>query len=187
VFERFTDRARNAVELAQAEARELGHDHVGIEHILLGLLREEEGLAARVLRELGVTVEDVHPHVAALEGRRDEIRTGAIPFTPRAKKALELALRESLSFGHDYIGTEHILLGLVRVEDGAGLLAAHDAKYERVRDCVLTMLPGDLRPGRGRKPSLRAVRSDARESHQVLAILAAFGIGVLVGKAIAAQ
>ncbi len=186
MFERFTDRARHAVERAQDEARTLGHDHVGIEHLLLGLLTEEEGMAARALRELGLTVEDVRPHVAALRGRRDETITGRIPFMPGAKKALELALRESLSFGHDYIGTEHILLGIVRVEGGTGLLAAHGASHERVRECIVTLLPGGIAPRRRGAPSL-TVRSDYPESRRVLAILAAFGLGVLVGKSVAAH
>src|SRR5207237_1339240 len=108
-----SERARQVVVLAQDEARALRHNYIGTEHILLGLLREEEGLAARVLESLDITVEEVRAQVARIVGQGDEVTTGQIPFTPRAKKVLELALREALSLGHNYIGTEHILLGLV--------------------------------------------------------------------------
>src|ERR1051325_5982615 len=113
VFERFTERARQVVVLAQEEARGLKHNYIGTEHILLGLLREEEGLAARVLESLEITAEGVRGRVVEIVGRGDEVTTGQIPFTPRAKKVLELALREALSLGHNYIGTEHILLGQI--------------------------------------------------------------------------
>ena len=189
MFERFTDRAQHAVELAQDEARGLGHDHVGMEHLLLGLLREEDGLAARVLHELGVTAENVRPHVSALVGRRDEVATGRIPFTPGAKKALELALREALSLGHNYIGTEHLLLGLVRGEDDVGLLTAHGANYDRVRECTWSLLArvrSEDSP-RLRTPSEQPVHSDTPHSRHLLAILAAFGLGVVVGKAVSAH
>ena len=119
MFERFTERARQVVVLAQDEARALKHNYIGTEHILLGLLREEEGLAARVLESLDITVEEVRAQVARIVGQGDEVTTGQIPFTPRAKKVLELALREALSLGHNYIGTEHILLGLVRENEGS--------------------------------------------------------------------
>jgi ATP-dependent Clp protease ATP-binding subunit ClpC len=105
LFERFTERARQVVVLAQDEARALKHNYIGTEHILLGLLREEEGLAARVLESLDITVEEVRAQVARIVGQGDEVTTGQIPFTPRAKKVLELALREALSLGHNYIGT----------------------------------------------------------------------------------
>src|SRR6186997_1605513 len=105
MFERFTERARQVVVLAQDEARALKHNYIGTEHILLGLLREEEGLAARVLESLDITVEEVRAQVARIVGQGDEVTTGQIPFTPRAKKVLELALREALSLGHNYIGT----------------------------------------------------------------------------------
>ena len=114
MFERFTEKARQVVVLAQDEAQALGHNYIGTEHLLLGLLREREGLAARVLHSLDVTVEEVRAQVARIVGRGDEVRAGMIPFTPRAKKALELALREAQALGHNYIGTEHVLLGLVR-------------------------------------------------------------------------
>src|SRR5207253_7953647 len=109
MFERFTERARQVVVLAQEEARTLKHNYIGTEHILLGLLREEEGLGARVLESLGVTLEEVQGQVARIVGEGDEVTTGQIPFTPRAKKVLELALREAQSMNHNYIGTEHLL------------------------------------------------------------------------------
>ncbi|HEY5431611.1 MAG TPA: Clp protease N-terminal domain-containing protein [Solirubrobacteraceae bacterium] len=113
MFERFTERARHVVVLAQEEARALRHHYTGTEHILLGLLREEEGMAARVLASLEITVERVRAQVVGIVGSGEEVTTGQIPFTPRAKKVLELSLREALSLGHNYIGTEHILLGLI--------------------------------------------------------------------------
>src|SRR6266581_2355920 len=141
LFERFTERARQVVVLAQDEARALKHNYIGTEHILLGLLREEEGLAARVLESLDITVEEVRAQVA----------TGQIPFTPRAKKVLELALREALSLGHNYIGTEHILLGLVRENEGvaARILLDFAADSEKIRNEVIRMLsgPGGRRQG----------------------------------------
>jgi ATP-dependent Clp protease ATP-binding subunit ClpC len=118
MFERFTERARQVVVLAQDEARTLKHNYIGTEHILLGLLREEEGLAARVLRSLDITVEEVRAQVARIIGQGDEPPDANVPFTPRAKKVLELALREALSLGDNYIGTEHILLALVRENEG---------------------------------------------------------------------
>jgi ATP-dependent Clp protease ATP-binding subunit ClpC len=147
VFERFTERARQVVVLAQDEARALKHNYIGTEHILLGLLREEEGLAARVLESLDITVEEVRAQVARIVGQGDEVTTGQIPFTPRAKKVLELALREALSLGHNYIGTEHILLGLVRENEGvaARILLDFDADAEKIRNEIIRMLSG---PGR---------------------------------------
>jgi ATP-dependent Clp protease ATP-binding subunit ClpA len=132
MFERFTERARQVVVLAQEEARTLKHNYIGTEHILLGLLREEEGLAARVLESLDITVERVRAQVVRIVGSGEEVTSGQIPFTPRAKKVLELALREALSLGHNYIGTEHILLGLVRENEGvaARILLDFDADSE---------------------------------------------------------
>ncbi len=147
MFERFTERARQVVVLAQDEARALKHNYIGTEHILLGLLREEEGLAARVLESLDITVDEVRSQVARIVGQGDEVTTGQIPFTPRAKKVLELALREALSLGHNYIGTEHILLGLVRENEGvaARILLDFDADAEKIRNEIIRMLSG---PGR---------------------------------------
>src|SRR5262245_52852536 len=147
MFERFTERARQVVVLAQEEARTLKHNYIGTEHILLGLLREEEGLAARVLEGLEITVEEVRAQVIRIVGSGEEVTSGQIPFTPRAKKVLELALREALSLGHNYIGTEHILLGLVRENEGvaARILADFDADSEKIRNEIIRMLSG---PGR---------------------------------------
>src|SRR5262244_3997378 len=147
MFERFTERARQVVVLAQDEARTLKHNYIGTEHILLGLLREEEGLAARVLESLDITVERVRAQVVRIVGSGEEVTSGQIPFTPRAKKVLELALREALSLGHNYIGTEHILLGLVRENEGvaARILLDFDADAEKIRNEIIRMLSG---PGR---------------------------------------
>ena len=144
MFERFTERARQVVVLAQEEARTLKHNYIGTEHILLGLLREEEGLAARVLESLDITVERVRAQVVRIVGSGEEVTSGQIPFTPRAKKVLELALREALSLGHNYIGTEHILLGLVRENEGvaARILLDFDADSEKIRNEVIRMLSG---------------------------------------------
>jgi ATP-dependent Clp protease ATP-binding subunit ClpC len=141
------------VVLAQEEARTLKHNYIGTEHILLGLLREEEGLAARVLESLDITVERVRAQVVRIVGSGEEVTSGQIPFTPRAKKVLELALREALSLGHNYIGTEHILLGLVRENEGvaARILLDFDADSEKIRNEVIRMLsgPGGRRQGQG--------------------------------------
>ncbi len=144
MFERFTERARQVVVLAQEEARTLKHNYIGTEHILLGLLREQEGLAARVLESLELTAERVRALVVRIVGSGEEVTSGQIPFTPRAKKVLELSLREALSLGHDYIGTEHILLGLVRENEGvaARILLDFDAGPEKIRGELLRMLSG---------------------------------------------
>jgi ATP-dependent Clp protease ATP-binding subunit ClpC len=144
VFERFTERARQVVVLAQEEARALEHNYVGTEHILLGLLREEEGLAARTLDSLGVVIEPVRAQVARIVGTGEEVTSGQIPFTPRAKKVLELALREGLTLGHNYIGTEHILLGLARENSGvaARILLDQGVDGERIRAAVIDLLGG---------------------------------------------
>jgi Clp amino terminal domain, pathogenicity island component len=153
VFERFTERARQVVVLAQEEARTLKHNYIGTEHILLGLLREEEGLAARVLESLDITVERVRAEVVRIVGSGEKVTSGQIPFTPRAKTVLELALREALSLDHNYIGTEHILLGLVRENEGvaARILLDSDADSEKIRNEVIRMLsgPGGRRQGGG--------------------------------------
>ena len=153
MFERFTERARQVVVLAQEEARILKHSYIGTEHILLGLMREEEGLAARVLESLDITVERVRAQVVRIVGSGEEVTSGQIPFTPRAKQVLELALREALSLNHNYIGTEHILLGLARENQGvaARILLDFDADSEKIRDEVIRMLSG---PG-GRRSDRR--------------------------------
>jgi ATP-dependent Clp protease ATP-binding subunit ClpA len=147
VFERFTERARQVVVLAQEEARALSHNYIGTEHILLGLLREDQGIAARALASVGITVERVRAQVVRIVGAGEEATDGQIPFTPRAKKVLELALREALSLSHNYIGTEHILLGLIRENEGvaARILLDFDADSMTVRNAVIGMLaaPGN--------------------------------------------
>jgi ATP-dependent Clp protease ATP-binding subunit ClpC len=142
VFERFTDRARRTVVFAQEEARMLNHNYIGTEHILLGLLREEEGVAARALTSLGLSLEAVRHDVGEIVGRGSEVPRGHIPFTPRAKKVLELSLREALQLGHNYIGTEHILLGLIREGEGvaAQVLQKLGADLNRVRQTVVQLL-----------------------------------------------
>jgi Clp amino terminal domain, pathogenicity island component len=144
VFERFTERARVVVVVAQEEARQLMHDYIGTEHLLLALLRDEEGVAAQALASLGITVDDARRHVVRIVGNGEQSSPDAIPFTPRAKKVLELALREALSLSHNYIGTEHILLGLVREDESvaARILVDFDAGPERVRNAVMRLLPG---------------------------------------------
>ncbi|CAB4877617.1 MAG: AAA domain-containing protein [Actinobacteria bacterium] len=157
MFERFTERARQVVVLAQEEARTLKHNYIGTEHVLLGLLREEEGLAARVLESLDITAEKVRSQVVRIVGSGEEVTSGQIPFTPRAKKVLELALREALSLGHNYIGTEHILLGLIRENEGvaARILLDFDADADKIRNEVIRMLsgPGGRRQGSGKGAS----------------------------------
>ena len=142
MFERFTDRARRVVVLAQEEARVLDHNYIGTEHILLGLIHEGEGVAARALESLGISLEAVRTQVQEMIGPGDEAPTGHIPFTPRAKKVLELSLREALGLGHNYIGTEHILLGLIREGQGvaAQVLVKLGASFERVRQQVIQIL-----------------------------------------------
>src|SRR5437867_572195 len=166
MFERFTERARQVVVLAQDEARALKHNYIGTEHILLGLLREEEGLAARVLESLDITVERVRAQVVRIVGSGEEVTSGQIPFTPRAKKVLELALREALSLGHNYIGTEHILLGLVRENEGvaARILLDFDADSEKIRNEVIRMLSG---PG-GRQGAGAGATGEGKKSSKLL-------------------
>ncbi len=144
MFERFTDRARRVVVLAQEEARRLNHDYIGTEHILLGLIREGEGVAARALESLGISLEVVRQQVEEIIGRGQHGAPGHIPFTPRAKKVLELSLREANAPGHDYIGTEHILLGLIREGSGvaAQVLVKLGADLNRVRQQVVQLLYG---------------------------------------------
>ncbi|MGH2910095.1 MAG: ATP-dependent Clp protease ATP-binding subunit [Solirubrobacteraceae bacterium] len=172
MFERFTERARQVVVLAQEEARTLKHNYIGTEHILLGLLREEEGLAARVLESLDITVERVRAQVVRIVGSGEEVTSGQIPFTPRAKKVLELALREALSLGHNYIGTEHILLGLVRENEGvaARILLDFDADSEKIRNEVIRMLsgPGSRQRGSGTSGAGAAGAGEGKKSSKLL-------------------
>jgi ATP-dependent Clp protease ATP-binding subunit ClpC len=195
VFERFNARARHVVVLAQDEARGLKHDYLGTEHILLGLLREEEGVAARVLESLDITVEEVRAQVVRIVGEGDEVTTGEIPFAPRVKKTLELALREALSLGHNYIGTEHILLGLVRENEGtaARILLDFDADAETIRNEIIRMLSG---PGLREQSAMwepRTIRFASGRSAAVrrwfqwpsmLTGAALLGFGLLIGRLI---
>ena len=144
MFERFTDRARRVVVLAQEEARLLNHNYIGTEHILLGLIHEGEGVAAKALESLGISLEAVRSQVEELIGQGGSSPSGHIPFTPRAKKVLELSLREALQLGHNYIGTEHILLGLIREGEGvaAQVLVKLGADLSRVRQQVIQLLSG---------------------------------------------
>jgi ATP-dependent Clp protease ATP-binding subunit ClpC len=144
MFERFTDRARRVVVLAQEEARMLNHNYIGTEHILLGLIHEGEGVAAKALESLGISLDSVREQVQEIIGQGQQAPSGHIPFTPRAKKVLELSLREALQLGHNYIGTEHILLGLIREGEGvaAQVLVKLGADLNRVRQQVLQLLSG---------------------------------------------
>ena len=144
MFERFTDRARRTVVLAQEEARLLQHSYIGTEHILLGLIHEGEGVAAKTLESLGISHEAVRQQVEEIVGRGQHAPSGHIPFTPRAKKVLELGLREAIQLGHNYIGTEHILLGLIREGDGvaAQVLVRLGADLDRTRQRVVEVLHG---------------------------------------------
>ena len=144
MFERFTDRARRVVVLAQEEARMLNHNYIGTEHILLGLIHEGEGVAAKALESLGISLEAVRSQVEEIIGQGQQAPSGHIPFTPRAKKVLEPSLREALQLGHNYIGTEHILLGLIREGEGvaAQVLVKLGADLNRVRQQVIQLLSG---------------------------------------------
>ncbi|MGZ4125731.1 MAG: Clp protease N-terminal domain-containing protein, partial [Actinomycetota bacterium] len=144
MFERFTDRARRVVVLAQEEARMLNHNYIGTEHILLGLIHEGEGVAAKALESLNISLEAVRQQVEEIIGQGQAAPTGHIPFTPRAKKVLELSLREALQLGHNYIGTEHILLGLIREGEGvaAQVLQKLGADLNKVRQQVIQLLNG---------------------------------------------
>ena len=144
MFEKFTDRARRVVVLAQEEARMLNHNYIGTEHILLGLIHEGEGVAAKALESLGISLEAVRQQVEEIIGQGQQALPGHIPFTPRAKKVLELSLREARQLGHNYIGTEHILLGLIREGDGvaAQVLVKLGADLNRVRQQVIVLLHG---------------------------------------------
>jgi ATP-dependent Clp protease ATP-binding subunit ClpC len=175
MFERFTDRARRVVVLAQEEARMLNHNYIGTEHILLGLIHEGEGVAAKALESLGISLEAVRQQVEEIIGQGQQAPEGHIPFTPRAKKVLELSLRESLQLGHNYIGTEHILLALLREGEGvaAQTLVRLGADLNRVRQQVIQLLHGYAGkrpagsaaglPERGLPPEI-AARLDAIDS-----------------------
>jgi ATP-dependent Clp protease ATP-binding subunit ClpC len=163
LFERFTDRARRVVVLAQEEARLLNHNYIGTEHILLGLLNEGEGIAAQALESLDIDLASVREEVVKIIGQGQQSPSGHIPFTPRAKKVLELSLREALQLGHNYIGTEHILLGLIREGEGvaAQVLQQLGAELQKVRQTVIQLLSG---PGGSEQQTSEPAGSSGRES-----------------------
>jgi ATP-dependent Clp protease ATP-binding subunit ClpC len=175
MFERFTDRARRVIVLAQEEARLLNHNYIGTEHLLLGLLHDGGGTAARALESLGVTLDAARDQVREMIGEGQQALTGHIPFTPRAKKVLELSLREALSLGDDHIGTEHLLLGLVAEADGLGaqIVARLGASRRAVRDKVIELCGAEPDPAAaeaGLWPRAARVRGVAiSEVHDLLA------------------
>jgi hypothetical protein len=187
MFERFTDRARRVVVLAQEEARMLNHNYIGTEHILLGLIHEGEGVAAKALESLGISLEAVRQQVEEIIGQGQQAPSGHIPFTPRAKKVLELSLREALQLGHNYIGTEHILLGLIREGEGvaAQVLVRLGADLNRVRQQVIQLLhgrgaeqpavampgPGGEVPTRAQRAVLAEIRKQIRAVESRLAVI----------------
>ena len=161
MFERFTDRARRVVVQAQEEARELNHSYIGTEHLLLGILRDGDGAAAGALASLGVGLDAARERVAEITGRGRQAPSGHIPFTPRAKKVLELSLRESLQLGNESIGPEHILLGLITEGHGVAVevLSVLGAPPEQVRAEVLQLVPEAGREPAGRVRSVRIART----------------------------
>ncbi len=166
MFERFTEKARRVVVYAQEEARMLNQNYIGTEHLLLGLIREQDGIAAKALESLNISLEDVHAQVEDLIGRGTFVPTGHIPFTPRAKKVLELSLREALQLGHNYIGTEHILLGLIREGEGvaAQVLLNLGADLEKVRSAVIQLLSGHY----GKQPEMGEERRGGSGGQSIL-------------------
>jgi ATP-dependent Clp protease ATP-binding subunit ClpC len=178
MFERFTDRARRVVVLAQEEARLLNHNYIGTEHILLGLIHEGEGVAAMALESLGISLEAVRAQVEEIIGQGQSAPTEHIPFTPRAKKVLELSLREATQLGHNYIGTEHILLGLIREGEGvaAQVLVKLGADLSRVRQQIIQLLSGYVGSEAAAEPTgartwlvRMTMPEDLREADQQLA------------------
>jgi ATP-dependent Clp protease ATP-binding subunit ClpC len=180
VFERFTDRARQSVVFAQEEARQLGHNYIGTEHLLLGLLREPDSIAARALDRLAVGLDVVRQEVESIIGRGGGSPPGHIEFTPRAKKVLELSLREALQLGHNYIGTEHILLGLVREGEGvaAQVLVTRGAALGRVRQTVIEELGSVDRPSR---PSAQTTPARTPAAEEVIAAAEQLAGGAPIG------
>jgi ATP-dependent Clp protease ATP-binding subunit ClpA len=170
MFERFTDRARRVIVLAQEEAALLHHDYIGTEHLLLGLAHEGQGVAAKALESLGIRLEALRSQVEEAIGRGQRAPSGHIPFTPRAKKVLELSLRESQQLGHNYIGTEHILLGLVREGEGvaAQVLVKLGADLSRTRQQVIQLLSG-YAGGPEEDPGTPPVPGDLGEVEEQLA------------------
>ena len=173
MFERFTDRARRVVILAQEEARLLNHNYIGTEHILLGLIHEHEGVAAKALESLDISLESVRGQVEEIIGQGAKPPDGHIPFTPRAKRVLELSLREALQLGHNYIGTEHVLLGLIREGEGvaAQVLVKLGADLARVREQVVHLLAtlGEVSSSASGGESERVVGEPSASRSSVLA------------------
>jgi hypothetical protein len=178
MFERFTDRARRAVVLAQEEAAGLNHNYIGTEHLLLGLIHEGKGVAAKALESLGISLESVRREVEETVGQGQSPPTGHIPFTPRAKKVLELSLREAMALGHNYIGTEHILLGLIREgEDvAAQVLVKLGADLDRARQQVIQLLSG-YAGGKGPEPAEQVPGGYLPVSPEALTAMVAGGPG----------
>jgi ATP-dependent Clp protease ATP-binding subunit ClpC len=180
VFERFTEQARQVVVRAQDEAQELRHNYIGTEHLLLGVLQTDDG-AGRVLLSLGVTADRARADVARIVGEGDKPISGQIPFTPRAKKVLELSLREARALAHDYIGPEHILLGLVREDEGIAsqILRERGANADRVRDAVADALsvPRGALDAPATSQRLIAVRPRI-----ALAAVVGFVVGLVTGR-----
>jgi ATP-dependent Clp protease ATP-binding subunit ClpC len=169
VLERFTDLARRVVILAQEEARRLNHNHVGTEHILLGLISEGQGVAARALESLGIGLEPARQEVEEIIGRGEKAPSGNLPFTPRVKKVLALSLREAIQFGHNYISTEHILLGLVQEGEGVAVqvLARLGAEPNRVRQQVTRLIRGGGQEGGGEEAGAGPARATSKGPPQV--------------------
>lgn len=174
MFERFTNRARNVVKLAQEEARRLDHDHIGTEHVLLGLLGDPESVGAKALVALGVSPGAVRADVERIIGRGQGAPTGHIPFTPRAKQVLELSLREALKLHHNYIGTEHIVLGLVREGEGvaAKVLVESGADLPEVRQEVLRLLSSGVADRAGAEPPKERLIADIEALYEEIVRLA---------------
>jgi ATP-dependent Clp protease ATP-binding subunit ClpC len=174
MFERFTDRARRVIVLAQDEARMLNHNYIGTEHLLLGLIHEGDGFAAKALESLGISLDVIREQVEGIIGRGEQAPwSGHIPFTPRAKKVLEFSLREALQLGHTYIGTEHILLGLIREGQGvaAQVLVGLGVDLDRARERVIQLLTG--RAGRAGRVAVAAVPGAGSDLRDRLADIAA--------------
>jgi ATP-dependent Clp protease ATP-binding subunit ClpA len=170
MFERFTDRARQAIVLAQDEARRLNHNYIGTEHLLLGLLRDGNGVAAKALTQLDVSLSAVRRQVEQQVGSGEIVAGTHIPFTPRAKKVLELALREATQLGHNYIGTEHLLLGLLREGEGvaAQVLVDLGADLDRVRQQVVQLLSGQVRDEPGYPDRFSQLSADLQRLERVV-------------------
>ena len=179
MFERFTDRARRVIVLAQEEARTLQHNYIGTEHLLLGLIREGEGVAAKALASKGVTLDDTRKQVEEMIGKGNASPNGHIPFTPHARQVLELSLREALQLGHSYIGTEHILLGLIHEGEGVGtqVLIKMDVNLGELRSATIDLIRGNSSDGKndGKGELANAGGVQDRRNQTGSAILDQFG------------